>query len=112
MGMFFFYNNRKPRKFNYQPIFYNPEKEERKKMLEKKIREAKAEMGMLDESEAAEKEYLAATEMREEFLTQATHLQKRKARQESGRNPFYTNNFTLLLLLVVLAVLAYFLFFK
>ena len=113
MEMFFFYNNRKPRKFNYQPIFFDPEKEERSKMLESKIRQAKAELGITDEEQpAAEQRKYSTAEMREEFLSQATHLQKRKARQEAGRNPFYTNNTTLILFLVILMVVVYVLFFR
>ncbi len=33
MGLFFFYNNRKPRKFDHKPIFYDPKKESLEKQI-------------------------------------------------------------------------------
>ncbi len=42
---FFFYNNRKPRKFSCTPILYNEKR--RKKKLEKRILEIKREMGVV-----------------------------------------------------------------
>jgi hypothetical protein len=54
MGVFFFYNNRKPRKFNYTPHLYNPEEEERKKNLQDRIEKVKREMGVLPEENPVE----------------------------------------------------------
>ena len=96
MGVFFFYKNRKPRKFNYTPILYDPEEEARKERLEKRIEEIKREMGVLPAEEEAKREF------KPEFVSQTRHLKKRKARQEAGQNTFYTNNW---LLIVIVAVL-------
>lgn len=102
MGVFFFYKNRKPRQFNYKPILYDPDKEVRKERLEQRIQEIKKEMGVLSEEEVTKKEF------KPEFISQTRHLKKRKARAESGQNPFYTKNW--LLIIIVLALLAIFFF--
>ena len=44
MGMFFFYNNKKPRKFSHTPILYDPDKEERREQMEKRIRRMREEV--------------------------------------------------------------------
>ncbi len=41
MGTFFFYNNRKPRKFNYTHILHDPEEDARKDRLHSRIESIK-----------------------------------------------------------------------
>ena len=103
MGVFFFYNNRKPRKFNHKPILYNPEEEARKEKLQQRIETVKREMGILPEKTELDKK-----NFKSEFVSQTRHLKKRKDRVETGRNSFITNNSLLILIAVIL--LAIFLF--
>ncbi len=103
MGVFFFYNNRKPRKFNYTPILYNPEEEERKKNLQDRIEKVKKEMGVLPEEAAAEKK-----DFKTEFVSQTHHLRKRKERESTGKNAFFTNNGLLIIILVILFAIFFF----
>lgn len=97
MAAFFFYNNRKPRKFNYKPVLYNPEEEEMKKHVQKRINAVKKEMGIITEEEVKDK-----TDFKAEFVSQTRHLRKRHDRMESGRNTFLTNNWLLILIAVAL----------
>lgn len=107
MGMFFFYNNRKPRRFNYKPILFNPEEEQRQARLQKRIAEIKKEMGV----EATQEQKVRNVDIGEEFIQQTTHLKKRKEREKEGRTPFFTNNTMLFLFLLVLVGVLYFLLF-
>ena len=104
MGMFFFYNNRKPRKFNYTPILYNPEEEARKEKLNKRIAEIKREMGVA----SPEAEVPKPKEFKSEFIGQTKHLKKRKDREETGQKSFFTNNGILYLIILVLLAVLYF----
>ena len=103
MGVFFFYNNRKPRKFNYTPILYDPEKEERQERMQKRIREIKRELNM-----EVEDAPLKRPEFKSEFLSQTKHLKKRKDRESSGQTAFFTSNRILIIALVVLLGLFFF----
>jgi hypothetical protein len=100
MGVFFFYNNRKPPKYGYKPILYNPEKEERDNRLAQRILDIKREMGVLPEEEVQER-----TDFKSEFLAQTSHLKKRKDREASGGKAFFTNNGLLLVILLALFVI-------
>lgn len=107
MGVFFFYHNRKPRKFNYTPILYNPDEEERRKNLQDRIEKVKREMGVLQEEKAAEKK-----DFKTEFVSQTRHLRKRKERESSGRSSFFANNGLLIIILVVLFAIFFFWFLR
>ena len=102
MAKFFFYNNRKPRKFNYKPILFDPDEDARKEKLQKRINAVKREMGVLEEEETKEKK-----DFKSEFVSETKHLKKRQARVESGRSSFISNNGILIIIVVVLIV-AYF----
>lgn len=104
MATFFFYNNRKPRKFNYQPILYNPEEEARQTRLQKRITDIKKEMGV----ELSEKDKTQKTDLKEEFIQQTTHLRRRKERESSGKKAFFTNNGLLFLILLALLAVLFF----
>lgn len=103
MGIFFFYNNRKPRKFNYTPILYNPEEEARQERLNKRIAEIKREMGVLPQEELPPQR-----EFKREFIDQTKFLKKRKAREEAGQKPFFANNGLLYIILLILVAILYF----
>ena len=100
MGTFFFYNNRKPRKFNYTPILHDPEEDARKEKLQNRIEEIKKEMGIqpaVSEKKAAERKDFKA-----EFISQTRHLKKRKVREASGQGTFFSNNGLLIIILIIL----------
>lgn len=103
MATFFFYNNRKPRKFNYKPILYNPEEEARKERLQKRIEDIKREMGVLPPEEEKDKK-----DFKTEFISQTHYLRKRKEREKEGRQTIFSNN--LLLIVILLILLAIFVF--
>jgi hypothetical protein len=103
MGTFFFYGNRKPRKFNYTPILHDPVEEARKEKLQKRIQEIKREMGVLPEEKVAEKK-----EFKTEFISQTHHLKKRKAREASGQHTFFTNNGLLIIIVLILFAIFFF----
>jgi hypothetical protein len=107
MGVFFFYNNRKPRKFNYTPILYDPEKEARKEKLQQRIETVKREMGVLPEKTEVDKK-----NFKSEFVSQTRHLKKRKDRVESGSSSFITNNSLLIIIAVILLVIFLFWFLR
>lgn len=104
MGVFFFYNNRKPRKYSYTPILYNPEKEERDGHLAQRIAEIKREMGVLPEEDVQKK-----TDFKSEFLSQTTHLRKRKNREASGGKTLFRNNSALFVILVLFVIVVFWL---
>ena len=103
MATFFFYNNRKPRKFGYTPILYNEEAEARKKKLENRILEIKKEMGVIPEEPK-----VGPKVFKEEFISQTHHLRKRKEKESAGRRSFLSNNLVLILIIVLLFALFYF----
>lgn len=107
MGIFFFYHNRKPRKFNYTPILYNPEEEERKKKLQSRIEGVKREMGVLPEDDPVDKK-----DFKSEFVSQTRHLRKRKEKESAGKSSFFGNNGLLILILVILFSIFFFLFLR
>lgn len=103
MGTFFFYNNRKPRKFNYKPILHDPEEVARKEKLQQRILDIKREMGVIPEEKVSERK-----EFKSEFLSQTRHLKKRKNQEESGRRTFFSNNGLLIIILVILFAIFFF----
>lgn|SRR5690554_3006384 len=101
MGIFFFYNNnRKPPRFNYKPILYNPEEEERKERLQKRIESVKREMGVLPEKTEIDKK-----DFKSEFISQTRHLKKRQDRIETGKSSIITNNWLLVVIGAILLLL-------
>lgn len=104
MGIFFFYNNRKPRQYNYKPILYNQDEEERQKRLQDRIAQIKREMGVLPAETTFEKK-----DFKSEFVSQTRHLKKRMEGSESGRKPFFAKNGLLFILLIVFFAIFYFL---
>lgn len=115
MGIFFFYNNRKPRRFNHRPILFDPDEEARKEQMEKRIRRIREEVAR-EEGRTLEPEESAAgksqTNFREEFISQTKYLKRRKERVDEDNKPFYTNNITIVLLLAALVVVFYLLFLR
>ncbi|MGL5012832.1 MAG: hypothetical protein ACRC6V_00890 [Bacteroidales bacterium] len=99
MGLFFFYNQRKPRQFNHKPIYYDQRKEE----LEKRIQRVKREMG----EEIKDEEF--KPDLKGAFADQTHHVRRRRENPDKGSS---ATNIRLFIILVILAILAYFLYFK
>ena len=106
MAKFFFYNNKKPRKFNHKPITYNPDEIERKKRLQKRINAVKREMGVL-----AEEDVNVRKDFKAEFVSKTNHLKKRQDRIESGKNTYVANNGVLIIIALILIAVFFFFFF-
>ena len=102
MGIFSFYNMRKPRQFDHKPIYFDPQKE----ALEKRINKVKREMGY----EVTDYEQLKE-EIRGSFIEGTSHLKKSRTRGDDVRNRVY-KNMRLLLILSVLMFLLWFYFLK
>ena len=108
MGMFFFYNNRKPRKFSHSPIFFDPDKEERREQMEKRIRRIKEEVAREEGLPIETPQEPRKTNFGEEFLSQTKYLKRRKERESDDRKPFFTSNITIVLLIIALLFILYF----
>ena len=94
-----FFRNRKPRTYNYQPILYNPEKEQRDGELAQRIADVKREMGILPPEETKPN-----TDFKAEFVSQTHHLRKRKNREAAGEQALFTSNRFLVIILVIFGI--------
>jgi hypothetical protein len=112
MGMFFFYNNKKPRKFNYTPILYDPDKEERKEQMEKRIRRIREEVAREEGKTVEPQLQTGNTDFGEAFLSQTKYLKRRKEKEKEGNKPFFTSNLTVALLIIALLIIFYFVFLR
>lgn len=112
MGVFFFYNNRKPRKFQHRTIMFDSDEEARKEKMDKRIRRIKQEVAREDGHEIEFEDTTKKTDFGKEFVSQTKFLKRRKEREESGSKPFFTNNITIILALAALIVLFYLLFLR
>ena len=110
MGTFFFYNNRKPRKFNYTPIPHDPEEDARKDRLNSRIESIKKEMGVLPE--LPQENVPERKDFKAEFVAQTRHLKKRKSREATGERTFFTNNGLLIIILIILFAIFFFWFLR
>ena len=112
MGIFFFYNNRKPRKFQHRTILFDSDEEARKERMEKRIRRIEQEVANEEGRKIEIEDKPDKVDFREEFVSQTKFLKRRKEREEGGDTPFFTNNITIVLILAVLIVLFYLLFLR
>ncbi|MDR1920057.1 MAG: hypothetical protein LBQ65_10490 [Tannerellaceae bacterium] len=100
MGLFYFYNVRKPKQFNYQPLYYDPRKEA---MEERKLK-VKRELGM----EISAEEY--KPQIRGSFFEGTTHLRKSRLRGDDSHSRTYKNVRLALFLTLLIVALLWFLF--
>lgn len=89
MGLFF--NVRKPRKFNHQPIYYDVNKE----ALEERINKVKREMDMAGEDESYR------PNIKGSIIDQTTHARKRMDDTESDRSAKTIRMAIILVLLII-----------
>lgn len=101
MALFSFYNVRKPRKFNHQPIYWDPRKEN----LEERTRKIKRELGL----EKVDENY--KPQIKGTFVEGTTHLKRRVEKGETSQSRSY-KNVKLAVALAVLLVLLWYLFFQ
>ena len=99
MALFSFYKVRKPRQFEYKPIYWDPKKE----AMEERVRRVKREIGM----EELDENY--KPQIKGSFVEQTSHLRKSLDRGDGPRSRTY-KNIKLIVLLVVLAALLWFVF--
>jgi len=101
MGLFSFYNNRRPRQYEHKPIYFDPHKE----AMEERVRKIKKEMGLIEQDEDF-KPSIKGT-----FVEGTSHLKKRVSKGESTRSRSY-KNIILIGAVVILVILGWYLFFK
>ncbi len=102
MGLFSFYNVRKPRQFEHTPIYFDP----RKEALEKRIHKVKAEMGVEDLDPEQRKEAIRGS-----FIEGTTHLKKSKNKGDDIRRRMY-KNMRLILIAAILGFVLWYFFLK
>lgn len=98
--MFFFYNNRKPRSFDYKPILFNPEKDE----FNERVLKVKKEMGVIED------ENFKPT-IKGEFVRNTDHVRRKVSKEEDRGSSTTKRNIRLIIFLVVLIVVAYLIYF-
>ena len=98
--MFFFYNNRKPRQFNYKPILYNPDKDE----FNERMLKVKKEMGVVEDTDYK-------PTIKGEFIRNTNHLRRKVNKEKSTGKSTAKRNITLIIFLVVLVVVGYIIYF-
>ncbi|MEG1544669.1 MAG: hypothetical protein RR382_09135 [Tannerellaceae bacterium] len=101
MSLFSFYNTRKPRQFDRQPIYWDPHKE----ALEERITKVKREIGMIDPVE----DYKPS--IKGSFVEGTSHLKKSKDKGDDPRSRTY-KNVKLVVALAVLGVILWYMFWK
>lgn len=101
MALFSFYNTRKPRQFNRQPIYWDPHKEE----MDKRVSRIKREMGM-DESLEDYRPQIKGS-----FVEGTSHLKKSLDKGEDSRSLKY-KNVKLIVAFAILAALLWYLFWQ
>ena len=102
MGFFSFYNVRKPRQFQHRPIYFDP----RKEALEKRIHKAKVELGVEERDLEESKESIKGS-----FVEGTKHLRRSKEKGDDLQTRV-TKNMRLILILVLLAVVFWYLYFR
>ena len=98
--MFFFYNNRRPRQFNYKPILFDPDKDE----FNERVLKVKKEMGVVEDTEFK-------PTIRGEFIRNTSHVRRKINKEGSTGKSNTKRNITLTIFLVVLILVGYFLYF-
>jgi len=101
MGLFPFYNMRKPRQYEHKPIYWDP----RKEALEERERRIRREMGLEEPLEDYK------PQIKGKFVEGTSHLKRSYNKGEDIRSRRY-KSFKLALWLVVLAVIFWILFFQ
>ena len=102
MGMFSFYNMRKPRQYDHKPIYYDA----RKEALENRIHKVKMEMGVV---EADNEKYKEA--IRGSFIEQSSHLKKNRDRGDDIRKRG-NRSMRLVFILVLLGLVFWFFYLR
>ena len=100
MKLFFFNNNRLPRKFDYRPVFYD----QRKEALQKKIENISLE---LNQSNAKTEEFVA---YKKENISEKAKLWRT---QNNNKRTYFSSfsNASISLTIILLIMIAWFLFF-
>ncbi len=99
MGIFSFYNMRKPRQFDHKPIYWDPHKEE----MEERQRKIRIELG-LEKPDENFKPRIKGT-----FIEGTKHLKRSVEKGEDARSRKYKSS-KLIVALVILGLIFWYLF--
>jgi hypothetical protein len=102
MGVYSFYKMRQPRQFEHKPIYHDP----RKEALQKRIHKVKMELGVEEPNFEQYKEAIKGS-----FIEGTTHLRKSRDKGDNVRNRGLKTQ-RLLLILVILAFIFWYFFWK
>ena len=100
MSLFFFYNNRKPKKYEHKPIYWDPQKE----ALEERIAKIKREMG-IEQDEHSYKSTIKGS-----FINASPHLKRKIEKGEDSEKRKMRNSIIAVVLVILLIVFYYFYF--
>jgi hypothetical protein len=81
MGVFSFYNMRKPRQFDHRPIYWNPKREE----MQERVQRIRRELGLEEPLESYR------PQIRGRFIEGTSHLKRDRARGNDQRVRTYKN---------------------
>lgn len=101
MAVFSFFKTRKPRRYEHKPIYWDPQKEK----AEERERRVKREMGIEESLE----EYKPA--VKGTFIQGTSHLRKSVDRGDDADSRKY-RNVRLAAILIILALIGWFIFWK
>ena len=99
--MFFFYNNKRPRQFNYKPILFDPDKDE----FNERVHKVKKEMGVIDDPNYK-------PTIKGEFIRNTDHVRRKVSKEGNTPKSNSMRNTKLIIFLVVLIIVAYIMYFK
>ncbi len=99
--MFFFYNNKRPRQFNYKPILFDPDKDE----FNERVHKVKKEMGVIDDLNYK-------PTIKGEFIRNTDHVRRKVSKEGNTPKSNSMRNTKLIIFLVVLIIVAYIMYFK
>ncbi|MDO5524390.1 MAG: hypothetical protein Q4G48_10145 [Bacteroidia bacterium] len=80
--------------------------------MEKRIRRIKEEVAREEGREVEVSSSPSKTDFGTEFLSQTKYLKRRKERDQDNKRPFFTNNITIVILLIAMVAIFYFVFFR
>jgi hypothetical protein len=92
-------------------VFFDPEKECGKRAVGEKDQRIREELAR-EEGKTIETHHNPAIRLRRGFSVADPLPEKEKEKEKEGKKPFYSSNFTILLLIIILKVIFYFVFLR
>ncbi|MDR2791175.1 MAG: hypothetical protein LBB27_00305 [Tannerellaceae bacterium] len=94
MGVFSFYNMRKPRQFDHRPIYWDPKREE----MQERVQRIRRELGMEEPLDSYR------PQIKGRFVEGTSHLKRDRARGNDHRIRTYKNARLVAILTILLAL--------